>query len=258
MKITVLVDNVAGRRCIGEHGLSFLVEDDKRLLFDVGPSDAILKNAVALKVPLHEIETIVLSHGHDDHTNGLKYFYGQDLIAHPEVLKERFRMKNKTPLGLTFSKEELEHQFNLKLTAEAVPVSKNIWFLGEIPRENNFEAQDSVFLNSDGSLDFIPDDSGLAVITPKGLVVISGCAHSGICNMVAYAKKVTGVEKVYAVIGGFHLTKNNEQTQKTIAFLKSEGVKKVMPSHCTSFEALVQFHLHFSCSQLKAGNTVVL
>ncbi|MCL3779778.1 MBL fold metallo-hydrolase [Prolixibacteraceae bacterium JC049] len=257
-KITVLVENTSGRRCIGEHGLSFLIEADKRILFDVGPSDAIIHNSVALKIPIHEVDTIVLSHGHDDHTNGLKYFHGQKLIAHPEAFKARFRKKNKTPLGINITREQAQRQFQLVETKEPLKISEEIYFLGEVPRNNNFEAQTTAFLNADGTPDFIPDDSGLALITPKGLVVISGCAHSGICNMVEHARKVTGQQKIHAVMGGFHLTENNEQTQKTIEFLKEQEVERVMPSHCTAFPALVQFYQNFPFNQLKSGNSIFL
>ena len=101
--------------------------------------------------------------------------------------------------------------------------------------------------------DFIPDDSALAGIVNNELVVITGCSHSGICNIIEYAKKVTGISKVKTVIGVFHLKQNNLQTQKTIEFFKQNEVAKIYPSHCTELPALSAFYNEFRIQQIKTG-----
>jgi 7,8-dihydropterin-6-yl-methyl-4-(beta-D-ribofuranosyl)aminobenzene 5'-phosphate synthase len=100
------------------------------------------------------------------------------------------------------------------------------------------------------------DDSGLAIVTSKGLVVVSGCAHSGICNMVLQATKVTGIEKIYAVIGGFHLQNDDITTKMTIDWMKSMQVEQIIPSHCTSFSAQTAIYKSFPFMPVKSGNII--
>jgi len=256
LKITILNDNVAGRRCRAEHGLSFLIEADEQILFDTGSSDLIGYNAKILNIDLEQIETIVLSHGHDDHTGGLILFKGQKLICHPDTFLKRYRKSNHTELGIKWTETEIRNKFDLKTSREPVQISEQIYFLGEIPRKTDFESRSTAFQKADGSDDFVPDDSGLAVKTHKGLVIISGCAHSGICNMTNHAKKVTGVEKVHLVIGGFHLQNDDAVTQSTIEWMKLNRVEKIIPSHCTGFEAQAVFYKSFPFIPAKSGNVI--
>ncbi|MCF6241679.1 MAG: MBL fold metallo-hydrolase [Bacteroidales bacterium] len=100
------------------------------------------------------------------------------------------------------------------------------------------------------------DDSALVVKTKKGLVIVSGCAHSGICNIVDYAIKVTDTNNVYGVIGGFHLKENNRQTQKTIEYFKNLNISKIYPSHCTALPALSAFYQNFKIKQVQSGNII--
>lgn len=256
LKITILNDNIAGRWCRAEHGLSYLIEADKTILFDTASSDLIAYNAKVLEIDLQKIPTIVLSHGHDDHTGGLMLFGGQELICHPDTFMKRFRKSNHSELGIRWPEEVIARKFRLKTSREPVRISDQIFFLGEIPRLTAFESQHTAFQKADGSDDFVPDDSGLAVITHRGLVVVSGCAHSGICNIVAQAQKVTGIKKVHLVIGGFHLVNNDEVTQSTIEWLKENQVEQVIPSHCTGFEAQVAFFNAYPFVPAKSGNLI--
>jgi len=258
MKITVLSENVAGKWCRAEHGLSFLIEADRKILFDTGSSDLILQNAQVLGIGLREIDTIVLSHGHDDHSGGLMLFEGQQLICHPDTFISRFRKSNSTPLGIKWNEDEIRSRFDVCASREPVKLSEQIYFLGEIPRITDFESKSTAFKKADATNDFVMDDSGLAVITSKGLVVVSGCAHSGICNMVLQAQKVTGIEKIHAVIGGFHLQNDDETTEKTIDWLKAKNVGQVIPSHCTGFAAQAAIFKTYGFIQLKTGNVIDL
>jgi 7,8-dihydropterin-6-yl-methyl-4-(beta-D-ribofuranosyl)aminobenzene 5'-phosphate synthase len=137
-------------------------------------------------------------------------------------------------------------------------ISNSIIFLGEIPRRNDFESKVSPFLLPDDSPDYVPDDSAIAITTDRGLVVISGCAHAGICNTLDYAKKVCECEDVYAVIGGFHLKEIDELTLKTIDYLKSENIQFLGPTHCTSFKVRDEFSRHFNVLELAAGTVLKL
>lgn len=256
LKITILNDNIAGRWCRAEHGLSYLIAADRTVLFDTASGDLIAYNAEILGIDLHTIETIVLSHGHDDHTGGLMLFSGQELICHPDTFLKRFRKSNQTELGIKWLQEEIAQKFKLKTSSEPVRISEQIFFLGEIPRVTDFESQQTAFQKADGSDDFVKDDSGMAIITDKGLVVVSGCAHSGICNMIAHAKRVTGIEKVHLVIGGFHLVNDDAVTQSTVAWMKQNRVEQVVPSHCTGFDAQAAFYRTFPFVPAKSGNII--
>lgn len=256
LKITVLNDNIAGRWCRAEHGLSFRIEADRTVLFDTSSSDLIAYNAKILNIDLQQIDTIVLSHGHDDHTGGLSLFEGQQLICHPDTFLKRTRKSNGTNLGIKWSEDEIRSKFDLVLSRDPIQLSEQIYFLGEIPRLTEFESKQTAFRKADGTDDFVMDDSGLAIVTSKGLVVISGCAHSGICNMTAHATKVTGIEKIHLVIGGFHLQNDDATTQQTIDWMKSMQVEQVIPSHCTNFSAQAAIFKSFRFIPVKSGNTI--
>jgi 7,8-dihydropterin-6-yl-methyl-4-(beta-D-ribofuranosyl)aminobenzene 5'-phosphate synthase len=256
LKITILNDNIAGRWCRAEHGLSYLIEADRTVLFDTSSSDLIAYNAKILNIDLGQIDTIVLSHGHDDHTGGLMLFEGQQIICHPDTFLKRHRKSNHTELGIKWTEAEIRMKFDLKTSCEPVQLSEQIYFLGEIPRLTDFESKQTTFRKDDGTDDFVMDDSGLAIVTSKGLIVVSGCAHSGICNMTFHAMKVTGIKKVHAIIGGFHLQNDDIETQLTIDWMKLMKVEQVIPSHCTSFSAQTAIYKHFRFMPVKSGNTI--
>jgi len=256
MKLTVLNDNAPGDICASEHGLSYLVEADKTILFDTGASDLFLKNAALLKLDLKMVDTVVLSHGHWDHGNGLKYIENKTLITHPDSFQKKYRKKDQSYIGLPFSKDEAKEKFELVTTKKPYQISEQITFLSEIPRLNDFEAKTTSFELEDGTDDFVYDDSALAIKTDNGLVVVSGCAHAGICNTIDYAIKITGINKVYGVIGGFHLKKNDTQTQKTIEYFKNLEIQKIYPSHCTALPALAAFHQTFNTKQVLSGDII--
>lgn len=253
--ITILTDNTAGGEFLAEHGLSYLIEiDNEKILFDAGHSDVFLKNAAQLEINIEkEVKTVVLSHGHWDHGNGLKHLKNKTLITHPDSFSQRYRKADHTTVGLELTRNEIEKQFTLKESKNSVQLSENLFFLGEIPRNNEFESQSTSFEFADGSDDFIPDDSALAAIVNNELLVITGCSHSGICNICEHAKKVTKVDKIKAVIGGFHLKKQDKQTLKTVEYFKQNKVEKLLPSHCTAPPALNLFHSTFNTEQVKTG-----
>lgn len=257
LKLTVLNDNTAGRWCRAEHGLSFLIETDQTVLFDTSSSsDLIAYNAQILNIDLRQIDTIVLSHGHDDHTGGLMLFDGQKLICHPDTFLKRYRKSNHTELGIKWAEDEIHSRFSLGTSRNPIQLSEQIYFLGEIPRLTDFESKNTAFQKADGTDDFVMDDSGLAIVTSKGLVVVSGCAHSGICNLTAHAMKVTGIEKVQMIIGGFHLQNDDVVTQNTIDWMKAMQVEQVIPSHCTSFSAQAAIYRSFPFMLVKSGNII--
>jgi len=254
MKLSVLTENTAGAYFLAEHGLSYYIEyDNKKILFDTGATNVFLKNAEKLNINLQEIDIIALSHGHWDHGNGLNFIKNKPLICHPNSFIKRFRKGENKNIGLKLTYEEIKAKFSLTTSKEPYYITPNIIFLGEIPRLNNFESQITSFNKENGEDDFIEDDTALAIIKDDGLIIVSACSHSGICNIIEYAKELTGIKKVKAVIGGFHLKKQDEQTIKTIEYFKENKVKKLLPSHCTQLPALAIFYEEFKIEQVKTG-----
>jgi len=255
MKLSVLTENCAGTIFGAEHGLSYLIEvDGKKLLFDTGHTDLYLKNAQLLDLDLNsEVDTIILSHGHWDHGDGLQHIEGKTLVTHPAAFKKRYRKMDRSYVGLNFTLSQAKHKFTLVSTKDPYYITPSVLFLGEIPRTNDFESKNSAFIDQDGQVDDVPDDSGLAIIQDKSLIIISGCAHSGICNMTEYASSITGINKIAAVIGGFHLKHQSKELTKTIQYLKEKRVSQIYPSHCTELPALAAFFESFRIKQLKSG-----
>lgn len=254
MRLVVLSEAKPGDGLTGEHGLSFYIEhDQKKILFDTGASSLFLENATKLGIDLKGIDLVVLSHGHFDHGDGLRFIRDIPLVCHPSCFVKRYHRGGIRNLGLELSRAEISERFDLQLHREPFQISEHIFFLGEIPRMTGFEAKETPYILEGGEEDFIIDDSGLACITGQGLVVISGCAHSGICNLIRYASEVTGIDTVSAVIGGFHLKDTGSKTVKTIEYLKELQVEKVLPSHCTMEPALSLFHRVFGRNEVKVG-----
>ncbi|WP_321287160.1 MBL fold metallo-hydrolase [uncultured Sunxiuqinia sp.] len=255
MKLTILTENTAGGRFGAEHGLSYLIEHDGRtILFDTGSSDLFLRNAQKLNIKLQEkVDLIVLSHGHWDHGDGLRYFKNKPLLTHPGAFIKRFRKSDGTAVGLSLSESSIHDKYKVITSSKPYRISEHIYFLGEIPRQNNFESQSTSFMDETEMDDFVPDDSALAIINNQKLTVITGCSHSGICNICEYAKQITGISTIERVIGGFHLKHNDEQTQQTIGYFHQEKVNTLLPSHCTELPALAAFSADFGISQVKTG-----
>ena len=260
MHTTILVDNTAlfDRMFIAEHGFSAYIEaDGKRILFDTGYSDAVVRNAEKMKIDLLDLDYIILSHGHFDHTGGLwhllRWFMEaaiEDiphrlprLIAHPRC----FLPRPKSPLadiGAVLTADQVQRVMPLELSAGPVSLTPNLFFLGEIPRAFPFETippGPRRILMPDKSLqdDHILDDTSLAFRSRDGLVVIAGCAHAGICNTVEYAKKVCGEERVHDIVGGLHLRSTSPQLDGTLAYLRELRPFALHACHCTSLAAKV-------------------
>lgn len=255
MKITILTENQAGSQFLAEHGLSYLIEiDEEKVLFDAGHSDVFIKNAAKLSIDIKaEVNQIVLSHGHWDHGNGFQFLTNKTLITHPRSFVKRFRKKDGTPVGLSNTQKWFDKNFQLNLNKAPHQISKHLYFLGEIPRLNNFESKTTPFALADGLDDFVMDDSALLAIKNNELIIISGCAHSGICNICEYAKKLTGINTIKAVIGGFHLKHQDVQSTQTISYFKTNKVETLLPSHCTDLPALSLFYKAFKIQPVKTG-----
>jgi 7,8-dihydropterin-6-yl-methyl-4-(beta-D-ribofuranosyl)aminobenzene 5'-phosphate synthase len=244
--------------CQLESGLAVIVETpSEKFLLDTGNSDLFLKNSQTLGVNPDELDTIIITHGHGDHTNGLQYLSGDKrVIMHPLGFNRRYSLRQQKFVGTPLTQEEMSAKFDLVLMKEPLKVYDDVYFLGEIPRKFPEEENISTALDSDCKIkDPTLDDSGIAIVTEKGLVVMSGCGHAGIMNTCEYAKQVTGIDKIYAVFGGFHLVtptmgaKTWEQLEprviNTIKYMKEQNIEKFYLGHCVHEPVYSMFEAEF-------------
>lgn len=236
--ITLAEDRAGNNNCIKEHGLSIYIEiDNNKLLLDAGEEDAFLKNAKTLGIDLNELDAIVLSHGHHDHGNGLKYLnlnMKKALILHPECYTIRYRLKTEYA-GINETREELLDKFKIIETREPYEIFKNVWFIGQIDRKFEVPAKNLPTILENKEVDYVYDDvGGITIKTEKGIIVFSSCSHSGIDNIIEQAKRITNENRVLAVIGGFHLKEVNSYTERIIQYFKDNKIDKAYMGHCTS------------------------
>ncbi len=247
--ITILADNntITDRYFLGEPALSILIEaEGKNILFDTGYSDVFIQNAAKCNKDLSKLDYIILSHGHNDHTGGLKYLldyfkyknHKPEIIACLDVFKQRYDNID-GDFGCPVEKIQIESIFNIKYTKEPYFITDNIVFLGEIPRNNDFEAKQPVGLLKESNVpDFVQDDSAVALKTGKGLVIITGCSHAGIVNICEHAKQVCKADKIFSIIGGLHLENvTQKQLESTAEYLKNLNLSSLYACHCTGFQA---------------------
>ena len=269
VRITVLVNNTASRvDLIAEHGLSILIDyEGKQILFDTGQSNAVMSNAQKLGVDLACTDTIVISHGHYDHTGGLCAVLDTapkaKIYLHPEAIQSRFSQKDLKAkyIGMSDSVKKAIGYHHITWTETHVNLFPGLTITGQIPRVDNFEDVGGAFFLDENCQkpDRLIDDQTLFIESSKGLVVILGCAHSGVVNILDYINKLTGREKIHAVIGGMHLLNAGQmRINKTIETLKKYDVQKVIPLHCTGQKVMEVLKNVFcdKCLLLGAGDKI--
>lgn len=258
---------------LGEHGLSLLVsvwlgEKKHTILFDTGFTGiALLHNAELLGLDLKDIEALVVSHFHMDHTGGLSRFLDSvgkplPLILHPDAfLYPRFvvgKDGRKEEFPRTLVRSELEAR-NLRIVESKAPVSiaeDAILVCGEVERGTDFEiGMPNAYMETNGKAEKDPmhDDQGIIMhLRGKGLVVISGCSHAGIVNTVNHARKITGEKRVYGIMGGFHLPwpAYKDKVEPTIRALGEFKPAVLVPMHCTGWNSIHRIAEAFPASAI--------
>ena len=252
LRLVTLSENTACLgNFLGEWGFGILVEtEDLSLLFDAGQGISASYNADLLGVDLSRVSRIVLSHGHYDHTGGLVHVLRKmrkkiEVIAHPDIWADKYSSREgeeRHYIGIPHQRHELESLgANFMLSAEPVRINDRVMTTGEIPMVTEFEMIEPYLLVREGTgfpPDKLLDDQALIITMEAGLVVILGCAHRGIINTLYHAQRLTGVQKVHAVLGGCHLMDaTEERIRLTIAALRDMGVEKLGVSHCTGLPA---------------------
>lgn len=273
LRITVLVDNcVHTPDLLAEHGLSLLVEADGcRILFDTGQGRVLGANVEALGISLGRLDAIVLSHGHYDHTGGLALSLEEGSVApvfvHPAALAEKYAKCNQPPhryIGLPKAARGALDRVHDRVvwTQSATEVAPAIWCTGEIPRPHPFgELPNRFFLDPDCTHpDAIADDQALFIKTKQGLVVAVGCAHAGVVNTLDAVARLSGQDSIFAVIGGFHLSRVPREVWEEVGnAFGQRNVQVIAPCHCTGAgaQAYLRGRFHSRVLDVEAGSLFV-
>ena len=266
--ISILVDNTSSGHFHSEHGLSlWLNYANKKILFDTGQSVMFMQNANLLGINLSDADAIVISHGHYDHTGGLSAILDvapkAKIYLHPSATEPKFSQKKSSAkyIGMSETVKKAIQGCHVIWTAAPAYLFPGLAVTGQIPRINDFEDVGGVFYIDEDcqKTDKFLDDQAMYLESEKGLIVILGCAHSGVVNTLDYVIKLTGCEKIYAVIGGMHLLNaNHNRIENTIKAFQKYEIQKIMPMHCTGQKAVEELKNVFGdkCLLLGAGDKI--
>ncbi|MGL4369546.1 MAG: MBL fold metallo-hydrolase [Spirochaetota bacterium] len=259
-RITVICENTAGysTKLLGEHGLSMLIETDGgRFLLDTGSGDTLLHNMTLLGIDPASIDAVLLSHGHRDHTGGLKVFLDKrrariPVYCHGDVFSKRFSCRGAVPkeISIPFQRGAYEEAGADFVIAEGrFSLTPEISIYNEIPENPSLMCRDGALKIRIGETmteDPFRDDTSLSIKTESGLSILTGCAHKGIVNIIehiAYCEEIPGI---YAIAGGSHLRDDSEEYISIFSeTIRKFSIRGLSLGHCTGFNASAQLHCAF-------------
>ncbi len=273
-RITVLVENTAHGPCVlAEHGLSYWIEHNgKHILLDSGQGGVLATNACKLKIPLYDLDALILSHGHYDHTGGvaeaLKHDRPVAVYAHPAAFAKKYARNNDgtaRAIGMPYPSERAIRATRNQLvhTTQPTVVFGGLTVTGPVPRPAGFEDTGGPFFLDEACTqpDPLEDDQSVFIDTAEGTVVLLGCAHSGVINTLHYIRQLTDNRPIHTVIGGMHLVgASPRRIERTIEELKQLGIHRLAPAHCTGMPATVALWNAFpgQCQPCPVGTTFAL
>ena len=262
LKITTLIENMPDKedKLAFEHGFSAWVElDDKKILFDTGQTGAFAGNAEQLGIDLSEADGVILSHGHYDHTGGVPALLTKMKKKTPVYIGKEFFLPKYKLLedgcykynGTPFEKEQLTENAKAEpyyIEDTVTKISGNLILFKNFSRTNDFEkVNPKFFVRTEQGLvqDLFPDEIALGIVTGQGLVLLVGCSHVGIVNILETVRKTMSIP-IAAIIGGTHLVEAGEdRLEKTIEAFRVHGVKTIAVSHCTGEAGMVLLQKEF-------------
>ncbi len=252
LRLQLLVDNESPADLLSEHGFSAWIEaGERRLLFDTGQGTALMHNAERLGIDLSCADTLLLSHGHYDHTGGVPAFLavnrsatvisGRDLAArryscHPGQAVRYIGINENTQRALA----ELPASRRVE-PESAFQLTPGIGIGAAIPRLSPFEDSGGPFFldPEQRQADHISDELVLWLASEAGLVIVTGCCHAGLVNTINYVRRISGIERIHALVGGLHLLHADaRRLDPTLEFLASCAPDFVIPCHCTGAQAI--------------------
>lgn len=254
LKITTLIENQPAQNpeLKYEHGLSFYIEvEGKKILFDTGQTGDFVENAELLQKDLGDLDYVFISHGHFDHANGLPRLLDKlnpktNIVIGEEFFRKKYKvLEDGTYIygGVSFEeKDVVEKGFELtKIKTDIYPISEKIMIFHHFERSNEVEQPNPIFVIKDEQgecLDEFPDEIAMGIVTDKGLVVVVGCSHFGIANILTHIQKKTNMP-IYAVIGGTHLVEaDDKRVEYTMDTFRKLGIQLIAVSHCTGQSAI--------------------
>ncbi len=237
-----------------EHGLSFYIEKDGEIiLFDTGKSRAFIDNANKLGVDLNKVKHVILSHGHYDHTGGFRNYieeFGKDFILHvkPDLFVPKYNIKE-IPYRINGNNFDIEYineeEINIDYVVDDTKeILDGIYLVSSFERNNDFEKVDFSFgrrYGEDYVIDSFSDEVCIVIKSSKGLIVILGCSHPGVMNIMDRIKEEFD-EPICYVIGGTHLKKaEDDRIDATFNYFVDSKIQNIGICHCTGEKAVNKF-----------------
>jgi len=272
MKFDFLVENKTDNPGVmAEHGLSIYIEaDDKKILFDAGATDMLIKNACEMGISLEDVDLAVVSHGHYDHTGGFPEFCEindkANIYLHKNAFRKSFGYENgkleKETCGIRWSEEQKQRfEDRIIYTDGPVKITENIVVTGTVPFAEGFEPTEKFYYDN-GHGEFIVDDMSheqcLVIRQPQGLYIFSGCSHRGVISALNACKAMFPGERVAVLVAGMHLySASDEDREAVVSQIVDENLDMVMPVHCTGIKAIcdLKSKLGDSCVVATAGDS---
>lgn len=253
LKVTVVVENTAqGIGLLAEHGLAYWLEwDGRNILFDAGQGGVLKSNLQRLNLRADCIDTVVLSHGHFDHSGGLADALERDqpvrVMFHPDALGKKYAKSQNGPsreIGIPFPARKALRKSSVELEISEGPteIADGLMTTGRVPSLNEFEQPSNRFYVDEAcsTPDHLPDDQSIYFMGDEGTVVLLGCAHSGVVNTLQHVSQLTDGRPIQAVIGGMHLVDaSQDRIYRTIEGLRQWDLNLLAPAHCTGMAATV-------------------
>ncbi len=268
MKITTLTDNLVYKNSLcAEHGLSLYIElEDNIILFDTGQSDIFYNNSKILGKDISKVNHLIISHGHYDHTGGIDTFLEQNHIANIYLMHSALNTKYNGKRYIGIKKSIINKLSNCNRVIEPDSnihkIDNNIYLINSITRRYPAEVSNSLLTEIDGKLikDPFIDEQFMIIKRDKGVVVITGCSHNGILNILEETKALFNLP-IYALIGGIHTKgSSNEYIQTITNYLKNETIEKLALSHCTGIDPFYKIKeiIGNNCTYNLTGNEIIL